>query len=293
MRRTELTLLSVEGLRSVYSGSSLGNSMIMVDELATLPLPEMPQRMHCVLLALCLKGEAHYSVNTESYSVGANDCIIIHDGAVVSDCSAGPGFSGIGVLLTTDFLNDVVKEIHEVSSLFLFTRQHPVFKMTPGEVASVREYFAALKLKVDDIDHHYRAHVVRLLLATMIYDLSNAAYRFKQLTDRKKTRAEDIFTRFISLVEANYREERRVGWYAQAMCLSPKYLSDAVRSISGRSPNKWIDYYLLVEIRVLLKETALSVKEIAGRLNYPSQAAFSRFFRKNVGMTPIKYRQSG
>lgn len=293
MRRDEITLLSVEGLRSVYSGSCLDNSFIMVDEIAALPLPDTPRRMHGVLMALCVKGEAHYSVNTEHYSVRCNDCIVIHDGAVLSDCRPEPGFSGLGVLLTTDFLNDVIKEIHEASSLFLFTREHPVFEMTPAEVKSVRDYFNALKLKVDDTDHHFRTDVVRLLLATMIYDLSNAVYRYKQLNDRKKTRAEDIFTRFISLVEANHRRERRVSWYAQAMCLSPKYLSETVHRVSGRSPNKWIDYYILLEIRVLLKETAKSIKEIAEQLNYPSQSALGKFFKESVGMSPTRYRQSG
>lgn len=292
MRKADIEQLSVDGLCAVYDGSCLDGSLVLIDDMAALPLPTTPRRMHGVLLMLCLEGEAHYVVNTVPYHVQRNDCVVVHDGMVLSDCHMLPGFSALGVMLTTHFLSMVIKEIHKATTLFLFTRQHPVFAMTADEVRAVRQYFAALKLKADDHDHHFRADVVRLLLSTMIYDLSNAVCRYRQIDGRSQTRAEDIFTQFINLVETHYRRERRVDWYAGELCLTPKYLSETVRRVSGRSPNKWIDHYVLLEMRVLLRETTMSLKEIARHLGYTTQSALGKFFKENVGMSPTNYRRS-
>ena len=105
-------------------------------------------------------------------------------------------------------------------------------------------------------------------------------------------RAEKIFADFIRLVEQNYKTERRVGWYGEQMCLSPKYLSETVKTVSLRSPNEWIDNYVTMELRALLRNTTMSVKEIASEMNFPNQSFLGKYFKEHVGMSPVSYRKS-
>ena len=100
-----------------------------------------------------------------------------------------------------------------------------------------------------------------------------------------------IFTKFIHLVEGNYKRERRVGWYAEQLCITPKYLSETVKQVSRLTPNEWIDNYVILEIRVLLKNSTRSIKEIAMEMNFPNQSFLGKFFKERVGMSPSEYRK--
>ena len=125
----------------------------------------------------------------------------------------------------------------------------------------------------------------------MFYDLGNIIYRVQQ-HDNPRTRAEAIFTDFIRMVEANCSRERRVAWYAQQLDITPKYLSETVKNVSRRTPNEWIDNYIMMEMRVMLKNTTKSIKEIAEELNFPNQSFLGKFFKDHMGVSPSDYRES-
>ena len=126
----------------------------------------------------------------------------------------------------------------------------------------------------------------------MFYDMSGVIYRIEQSTGKKQNRSDIIFARFITLLQENYRTERRVGWYAQALSITPKYLSETVKAVSHRTPNEWIDNYVTSEIRVLLKNTTKSIKEITKEMNFPNQSFLGKYFKEHVGMSPKEYRRS-
>ena len=152
-------------------------------------------------------------------------------------------------------------------------------------------YFQKIQSKVEAQEHTFRRDVVRSLLAAMIYDIGHVMYGVQQGGAKKQTRAESIFTEFIRLVEQNYRSERRVSWYGEQLCITPKYLSETVKAISQRTPNEWIDKYVTLELRVQLKNTTKSIKEIAKDLNFPNQSFLGKYFKEHVGVSPSAYRR--
>jgi AraC-like DNA-binding protein len=99
-----------------------------------------------------------------------------------------------------------------------------------------------------------------------------------------------VFFEFIETIEKNFRTERRVGWYADQLCVTNKYLTEAVKSVSNRTPNEWINSYTTLEIKVLLKNSAMSVKEIADLLNFPNQSFLGKYFKEKTGISPTTYR---
>lgn len=292
MDKKAINEITVETARLAYGGSFIGNDLILFDEIANLPLPSEPRRMGCKFVALCTQGRAQYSVDTEEHTVFPNDIIVINEGQVANDYMLSRDCNGVAFMVSDDFFSEIVKGVHELSQLFLFTRTHPVSRLTQQEADDFLTYFRAIKQKTDDHQHHFRRQTVCALMETMIYDLSNAIYRMQSLNDRRQTRAEAIFTEFMQLVEQNFRSERRVGWYAQQLCISPKYLSETVKQVSRRTPNEWIDSYVTLEIRVLLRNSTQSIKEIAHRLHFPNQSFLGKYFKEHVGMSPSQYRKS-
>ncbi len=279
-------------MKKLYNGSYIDDDIMVFNEIGSLPLPNEPRRMKCILLALCRHGKVQYSVDTEERMVAANDVIIISEGQVIDNYMLSNDLSGIAILISQNFFSEIIKDIHGISSLFLFSRSHPVFGLRQDEIGNLMTYFDLIWNKMNDDEHHFRKDVVRSLIATMIYDLSQVIYRIQQQKNKRSGRAESIFTEFIKLVEQNFRHERRVSHYATRLCITPKYLSETVKQVSHRTPNEWIDNYVALEIRVMLKNTTKSIKEIAEEMNFPNQSFLGRFFKEHVGMSPSEYRKS-
>lgn len=273
-------------------GSHIGDEILLLDNIADIPMPTEPRRMESLLLALCVKGEAEFTVDTMKRTVRAGDIIIVSAGQVVDGFLLSDDCEGHAIIVDYAFFNEVIKNVHDLSSLFLFARNHPVYELNADTTNTICRYYEMLREKVIDENHLYRRQVVQSLFSTMIIDLSNNMSRIQNLGDAKRTRAEQIFTDFIKLVEQNFRNERRVEWYARAMCISSKYLSELVKSISYRTPSDWIDSYVTLELRVLLRNTSYSIKEIAQRLAFPNQSFLGKYFKERVGMSPSDYRNS-
>ena len=155
----------------------------------------------------------------------------------------------------------------------------------------IRDSFR-MKAKADETGSHFRREMVQSLFLTMVYELCNVIYSVQSQNDECHTRAEEIFTQFILLVEKNFRTERRVGWYSEQLCISPKYLSETVKTVSKRTPNDWIDSYVTMELRMLFRNTQKSIKEIAQELNFSNQSFLGKYFKEHVGMSPSEYRRS-
>lgn len=292
MEMNNINNITIESARTLYDGSHIGNELLLIDDIENLPLPNGPRRMKCMLLGIFLKGNARYSVDTEEHVVKAGDMIIINEGNVIGNYTLSTDCEGIGILMSYDFFRETIKGMHELSQLFLFSRTHPVFTLMQKEITAIKAYFRAIKYKVDDKEHHFRTEVVRSFMMTMIYDISNAIYRRQSANDKRQTRAEAIFASFIKLVEKNFRHERRVGWYGEQLCITPKYLSETVKTVSKRTPMEWIDNYVTLEMRVMLRNTNMSIKEIAQVLHFPNQSFLGKFFKEHVGMSPTEYRKS-
>ena len=284
--------ITIASTLELHKSSHIDEDLLLIDSLADLPFPDESKRMGCLLIALCTKGEAKYTVDTVEYFVHPNDMLIVSPGQVASNYLLRPDCDGIGILVSDKFFREIISNIHELSSLFLFSKNNPVCGLHNDESEMLQKYYSLLKEKVDLQDHHFRTEIVKSLLQTVIYDISNTIYRIQNNDGRKRTRGENLFFDYINLVEHNFRNERRVNWYASKLNITAKYLSEIVKSISHRTPNEWIDYYVTLEIRVLLKNTSKSIKEISLILNFPNQSFLGKYFKEHVGMSPTEYRRS-
>lgn len=106
-----------------------------------------------------------------------------------------------------------------------------------------------------------------------------------------QTNCERILRDFLFLLERYHKTERSIKFYAAQMKLTPKYLSTSVKMASGKTCSKWIEDYVLLEAKMLLKQGSLNVGEISEHLNFPTQSMFGRFFKQATGITPKKYKE--
>lgn len=291
MSKRELENITIPSVKQVYHGSYIDDDMVIFDEVKDVPLPNEPKRMSCLFVALCLKGKIQYSVDTIQHTVGSGDLIIIFSGQVVDDYLLSPDSSGIAIMVSDDFFQELVAGVHELSSLFIFSRSHPVSHLSPKKVENVLKYFNLLSERVDDPENHFRRDVAGSMMKALIYEVSNIVWLMHENTGSGHSRSEKIFTEFIRMVETNYKDHRRVGWYAYELGITPKYLSESVKQVSQRTPNEWIDSYVTMELRVQLRNTSKSIKEIAEDMKFPNQSFLGKYFKEHVGLSPSQYRK--
>ena len=269
----------------------LDDDLLLTERINEAPMPTEPRRMNFILIGLCTKGEVMYQLDTQKQVIKPGNILIVSDRHVVDSYHHSDDMEGLCIMMSVHFFREIIQNVSDVSSLFLFSRQHPVMSLEQKEIETFKEYFQVIKQKICDQGNHFRKDLIKTLLLAMFYDLSNIIYRV-QYNDKPQTRADAIFTHFIKLVEKNYRQERRVGWYAAQLNITPKHLSETVKNASRRTPNEWIDDYVTLELRVLLKNSTKTIKEIAQELNFPNQSFLGKFFKEHVGVSPSKYRKS-
>ena len=269
----------------------LDNDLLLTEHINEAPIPTEPRKMNFILIGLCTKGTIKYHLDTQKQFITPGDILIVSERHVVDHYQPSPDMEGLCMIMSVNFFHEIIQDVRDVSALFLFTRNHPVISLKRKEQEAFKEYFHVIQQKIGDKGNFFRKDLVRTLLLAMLSDVGNIIYRVKE-NDKPRTRAEAIFADFIKLVEANYRQERRVRWYAQQLCITAKYLSEMVKGASKRTPNEWIDSYTLMELRVLLKNSTKSIKEIAEEMNFPNQSFMGKYFKLHLGISPSQYRKS-
>ena len=218
--------------------------------------------------------------------------MFISERHIVDNYHASSDFECLFIMLSTEFYHSFVMNVKNVSSLLLFSMNNPVVPLTLNEIQVYTNYYQTIRVKMANIHHHFRTDLVKALLLAMFYDMSNVIWRVEKTDNKTRKRADALFAQFIRLLEENFRTERRVSWYAEQLGITAKYLSEMVKQVSKRTPNDWIDSYVMLEMRVMLKNTTKSIKEIAKSVNFPNQSFFGKYFKEHMGMSPSEYRKS-
>lgn len=273
-------------------GIALDEDLLLLDQLSGAPFPSDPRRMNFILIGLCTRGSVSYRMDMQELTVTPGDIIVASERHIIDNYQASPDLEGLCMMVSIPFYKEIIHNVSDASALFLFSRTHPVIALSERDQEVFHKYFYVIRTKIGEEENHFRHDLVRTLMLAMFYDLSNVVYRFSQTTGQRQTRADRIFTQFIHLVEENCRHERRVSWYAQQLCITPKYLSEMVKQASKRTPNEWIDNYVILEMRVMLKNSGKHIKQIAEELHFPNQSFLGKYFKEHVGMSPSAYRKS-
>lgn len=291
MEKEQITQTSMELAKLWENSGFLDGDLLLLDHISAIPFPKEPRRMNFILIALCTGGKVSYTMDTQQLEVCPGDILIAGERQVVQDIQPSADIDGLCFIVSVKFFHEIIQNVGDVSALFLFSRSHPVLRLKERDQQIFKEYFTVIRSKIQNDANHFRKDLIRTLLLAMFYDLSNVIYHFQQTT-APQSRADVIFTQFIRLVEENCKQIRRVSWYAQQLGITPKYLSESVKNASRRTPNQWIDNYVTLELRLLLKNTAKSIKDITEEMNFPNQSFLGKYFKEHVGMSPSEYRRT-
>ena len=213
-------------------------------------------------------------------------------GLSVTILSASDNYRGICLIADENYTLDVPlvrKAIH--SSYFsLVQLSEPRMQLSPDDSCRLQEL---MHLAIQYCSPSYvsaQNDSLRMLYALFLTDLTAVQERTIR-QHRFSRRVEEVFLGFQHLLPKHFMEHRDVAFYAAELCISPRYLSRVVHSVSGRTVVDFVNRMLIVEAAYLLSQTSLSITQIASRLGFAEVTTFARFFRRMKGMNPREYRK--
>ena len=142
-------------------------------------------------------------------------------------------------------------------------------------------------------DMQLRNEILLSFLRTMLLMICEGFMKHvdtPHVADTSTIRDKDIFSKFLTLIASEQYKHRQVSYYADKLCLTPKYLSIVCQRVSGKAPMQWITESTMEDCYLMLRDTNKTVKEISDSLGFPNSSFFGQFFRRQAGMTPLDYR---
>lgn len=255
-----------------------------------------PCRFDGYFAIYCIEGSVEVSLNLESYVLGENTVMFSIPGSIVRFSKHGQ--EPIYLVLfaaSKNFMSGIHVDFYKLFDESMKILSYPYFTLDE-ECRAVCQKYVALAADVLAMDIPVKKESIASLISSMFYIVSyrwtNTIENSRIQSNTNSPRVKIIFQQFITLVKEHHCRERSMAFYADKLCLTPKYLSKLIKQASGRSAPEWIVDFVILEAKNLLKYSDCTIKEIVYKLNFPNQSVFYKFFKSHTGMTPSEYRRS-
>lgn len=258
-------------------------------------LMNSPAFYDCCLHLICNRGCVGFNYNGKPFQLKRDDIAVISRPRLVTDIKVEDeeDFDAEYLAAPDKFLHNLLPAnnyaIQGCVSLF----DNPVMTVSKEDADRFRRDVSNIKERVKDSGHRFYQEMIGGLLQTMIYDLFDFHVKDNEsilTTDRVGY----ITTQFFTLLEAGKpRTEREVSYYADHLNVTPKYLSDTIKRVTGLSVSAHINRAAAAIIIEQLKDNKLSITQIADQMNFTSVSYFSRYCTKHIGVSPARYRLAG
>ncbi len=245
-----------------------------------------------VIHILCRKGNMGFAFQDTHYDISSGDYVILPNATLASDFSASDDFQGILMNLSEAFVTSIAIRSNYGIIGHLSLLRDPVMKLSERDFRICEAALQYLWMRMEDEKHFFREELLGSLLTAHILDLYDIHARsHKDL--QVSVRVTSLLRAFIELLyNGEYVRNRDLEFYASHLCITPHYLSEICKKISGKPASYWIDRFTMQEITRLLRQKELSLTEITERMNFSSVSYFSRYIQKRLGVSPTEYRNS-
>ncbi|MGL4292136.1 MAG: helix-turn-helix domain-containing protein [Bacteroidales bacterium] len=290
MPTEQVRTIDIQIVKKLTSAETITNDFAIFNDINKVPLFDYPTRVDYVMFAVCIEGTIEFGINLERFTLRSNQLVAMHPDQILQLFYVSEDFSGRFIVLSRKFLEDAQIDFKNTLSIFLYFKENPITDLSEQEKETLLEYHTLLLRKVRLSDDDYRKKITQHLLHALFYEVSMFFSHHYRIDSPVKTRKEELFERFMREVAEHYRRERSVAFYADKLCLTPKYLSSAVKDASGKLAGQWIDECVILEAKTLLKSSGKSIQQIAEELNFANQSFFGKYFKQHTGMSPSQYK---
>lgn len=254
--------------------------------------PHIPYRSDYFCVFIVQEGSVGFRLDDKSYEVYQGDVVFCPIAETFWVENIADDYKAKYIFFSVDFIAQAGFN-YKSNNVLKSLSADPTHIIRDEPDLSRRLHFHLDELKMlnnKEKDNYYFNEMIWHHFSLVVYEIDNY---FKKIEKPHLVthREDELTTSFFKLVQAYFKEEHNVQFYADKLCISRKYLTKVINKTTFKSPRDIIHQVLAVEARLLLKNPNLNVNEVAVQLRFSDQASFSKFFKKHTGRSPLEYRK--
>lgn len=268
---------------------SFNKNIVMVNNFGDMKLFAHPVRLRATTALVCLKGEIDCNINLHNYHITENQMLVNLTGDIIQ-INRAENIAGYAIILSEEYLQQIQLDFKFRARSYISFRDNGPITVPMDELTALKPYYILLKKNIADGN----AEVIKGLALALSHTIAALVRRYQRQagaeSNANETRAQQIFNKFMKLLSIYHTKERSLQFYAGKMFLTPKYVSGIIKSYSGKGALDWINEYVILEAKMMLRYSDMNIQEIAYTLNFPTQSAFGKYFKQLLGISPKQYR---
>ena len=300
MKKEDAPFKELHLLMLPYTGRTLvyGDELVLTDNIGmcfdTEPVSDFvsssyPFKLTFTLVMFCLRGVMRVRLNLKEYTLAENDVLIVLPGSIGECLEVGADTELIVIGFSGHRLMKEQQSSLNMAFLRLLTSTS-LIHVSPGQMEESAKLYHLMREKMEQENYCFKLEAVAGYLQVLFYNGYQWVLDYnRQQLHEVRNRAQRLFDAFLELVQAHYVLHRHMGFYAEKLCLTPKYLSQVILEVSGRHATDWIREYVILEAKALLKSGRYTVQQVSDFLNFSNASFFGKYFKASVGCTPRQY----
>lgn len=253
-----------------------------------------PCRINAYIAILCTEGSAEVILNMRRYTIRKNTLFVSLPNDIIQ-LETWNNCEFYAVALNDDFAKQMILDYKKVLSVLFEIQKQPCIEISQAMENSLEKTFRHLVKDMNLFkETDYYNEIVMNYISLAIYKACSVISRYLGSDSNKMNtitkRNEEYYNRFMELLYQHFKTEHHIGFYASAICITPKYLTSLIKKMTNRSATQWINEFVVMEAMHLLKYSKMSIQEISDYLSFPNQSFFAQYFKRQSGISPSKYR---
>lgn len=275
-----------------------GNELVLLDNIgmnveeelvSDFVSPSYPFKVTFTLAMFCLRGVMRVRLQLKEYVLSENDVLVVLPNTI-GECLGVSAEAEVAVIgLSSHHL--LAGQQSSLSMAFLkFLTATPLIHISSAQMEECMILYHSMRKKLEQADYQFKLEAIAGYLQVFFYNGCQWLLEYNRQQVRKvESRQEKLFEDFLELVQTHYRAHRNMCFYAEKLCLTPKYLSQVIWEVSNRHAPDWIRDYVILEAKALLKSGQYTVQQVGDLLNFANASFFGKYFKAAVGCTPRQY----
>jgi len=292
MNDNKITELNLNDASHLYDKLKFAdNELVFADDITSIPNLDKVFKVNFIAMVFCVEGSMTVKLNGRPWEINRYDGLFVDQNTVVEPIDHSDDMRCIICGFSADVgINLLNKRMFDA---FLEICKHPVVSFSEDEITLMLKYYELGLFKLDHPEitgsTETLKSILRCLTVDLLYSIGQHVVEASEVMMRQSDR---IYRRFILMLTDDVPHNRNVKYYADELCVSPKYLSSICRQHSGQTANRLIATAVVARIKQLLLYSDLSIKEIANELNFDNISFFGKYVKKHLGLSPNHYRRA-
>ena len=281
----DLNLFEQSGLNPLSAGNIIGNNFSVITDTTVfrnIAKIDQPYKTTEARILIIKQGYGDYIINFEEYHLSENTVVILPADTILTLKYLSDDFSVNALAFSDTYFRQ---------SDFSFADSVAVFSVDDKAMSVINEFFSLINMSIST-NTEDNGHIKYLVLALLEFLAPLYDKQMQRESNKKLSRSEDILKRFLLLLKQTQGKQLHIDYFAEKLCIAPNHLSNVIKKTSSMTVMQYVNRSCVIQAKVLLKHSDMSVADIAQTLNFADTPSFSKFFKRHCNQTPQEYRNS-